>query len=550
MPTLSVIVSIRLGNSLSDAGHAGLLPVALLWALTLVVPGALSPVISTLQSVLNSQATFLTQRKVMEAACRIEDLKLIESPEIHDDLEVLSRDAPYRALNLLVTLVEIFRSSLTLISLSVVLATLAWWLPLAFLLPLIPVTVAVTRSQMEIYKSLVGKGMSARLIKYFLSVLLDVKLAKEIRTFNLSGFFMDKHRQAFSEMESELNQTRKKQLWRPQPWNLLYLMSALGVMYWFVGYLSSGKISFGALLGIIQSVSFFAMACQGMVYSFANVSLCLSFFARLKKLESIAVKNQPALTHNNLFPLQEIVFENVCFSWPNGTRALNNISFTLRAGEHLAIIGENGAGKTTLIKLLCRLYQPDSGKITCNGIDIARIDSASWSRQLSAVFQDFGHYNLSTLENVTFSSQPDRAAFLAACRKAQFTSGAELADSLLGKEYGGADLSGGQWQRLALARALYASGELIILDEPTSAMDPRVEIEILNQFADMVQGKTAVIVTHRLGAVKNASKLLVLKKGEIAETGTPAELEQARGEYYELLNLQRAQYAKEKAAQD
>ncbi|WMY72473.1 ABC transporter ATP-binding protein [Buttiauxella selenatireducens] len=546
LPTLGVIASIELGNIISSNDHTGLLMIAMLWALTFVIPGILAPITSTMQSVLNSQATFLTQRKIMEAASRIDNLSLIESPDIHDTLEVLSREAAHRPLNLLVNLVDIFRGTLTLLSLSLVLASVTWWLPLAFLVPLIPVTFAVAYSQIDIFKAMLGKGTSARLIKYYLSVLLDVKLAKEIRLFNLSAFFLEKHQQAFNELESELNQVRGRQLMRPQPWNLLYLGSALGVMFWFIDYLSTGKISFGGLLGTIQSISFFGLSCQWMVYSFASLGVCFGFFSRLRELESVAANYSISHCDEDIFPINEIVFEDVCFAYQNGHYVLRNINMRIQAGDHLAIVGENGAGKSTLIKLLCRLYLPTSGRITCNGVDIADIDIHTWRNQLSAIFQDFGHYTLTIRENVTFTANPsadDDIAFIEACRKAKFNlDEGTKADSLLGKEYAGTELSGGQWQRLALARALYASGDLIILDEPTSAMDPRIEAEIFNKFAELVQGKTSVMVTHRLGVVKHANSVIVLKKGEIVERGTPAELELACGEYYELLRLQREQY--------
>ncbi|NPE56294.1 ABC transporter ATP-binding protein [Dickeya dadantii] len=544
LPTMSVMASIRLGNIISSPDHSGLMTVAVFWALTFVFPGVLAPIISTLQSILNQHATYLTQRTIMEAACRIEDLKIIEKPDIHDNLEVLSREAAHRPLNLLVNLVDIFRGILTLLSLSLVLASVVWWFPLAFLLPLIPITFTVALSQIDIFRALLGKGTAARLIRYYLAVLLDVKLAKEVRIFRSASFFFTKHTQAFEELENELNQVRRKQLLRPQPWNLLYLASILGVMYWFVEYLQAGRISVGGLLGTIQSISFFGLSCQWMVYSFANIGVCFSFFARLRELESVAQENSYPLSE--IPPLNEIKFENVSFSYENGHNVLSNINLTIHAGDHLSIVGENGAGKSTLIKLLCRLYHPTSGRITWNGIDVASIDIRTWHRCLSAIFQDFGHYNMTVQENVTFRnnmSTVEQQRFLQTCEQAQFP--LEIphdATSFLGKEYSGTELSGGQWQRLALARALFSDGELIILDEPTSATDPRVETELFARFSELVRGRTSVMVTHRLSAVKNSTRIIVLKQGEIVESGTPAELEIKRGEYYALLNLQRSQY--------
>ncbi|HFE7523766.1 TPA: ABC transporter ATP-binding protein [Salmonella enterica subsp. enterica serovar Newport] len=545
-PTLSVITSIRIGNEISTANHDNLFILGSIWALTFVLPGVLAPVASTLQSILNQRATYLTQRKIMEAACRINDLKIIESPEIHDNLEVLSREAAHRPLNLLVNIVDIFRGVLTLASLSLVLASVVWWLPLAFLLPLIPVTYSVAKSQMDIFRALLGKGKSARLIKYYLSVLLDTRLAKEIRLFRSASFFMQKHRDSFAELESELNVVRKKQLLRPQPWNIIYLISSLGVMYWFMEYISTGKISVGGLLGTIQSISYFGLSCQWMVYSFANVGVCFSFFYRLQQLELVSFKNENYTT-SDVESIKEIRFENVSFSYNNMDLVLKDINLVIQKGEHLAIVGENGAGKSTLIKLLCKLYTPSSGRITCNGIDISMIDNNIWWEHISTIFQDFGHYNLTVMENVTFSDCTDlsiKSRFTKSCRRANFSINDVChANTFLGKEYEGTDLSGGQWQRLALARALFSDGELVILDEPTSAMDPRVESQLFLQFSELVKGKTSLMVTHRLGAVKHSSRIIVLKDGELIEDGTPAELEEKQGEYYSLLTLQRNQYA-------
>ncbi|QDX29357.1 ABC transporter ATP-binding protein [Dickeya poaceiphila] len=544
LPTMSVMASIKLGNIVTSSDHSELLVVAIFWVLTFVFPGILAPITSTLQSILNQHATYLTQRTVMEAACRIDDLKIIERPDIHDNLEVLSREAAHRPLNLLVNLVDIFRGLLTLSSLSLVLASVVWWLPFAFLLPLIPVTFTVALSQIDIFRALLGKGKSARLIRYYLSVLLDVKLAKEIRTFRSATFFFTKHAQAFEELENELNQVRHKQLLRPQPWNILYLICALGVMYWFVEYIQAGRISVGGLLGTIQSISFFGLSCQWMVYSFANVGVCFSFFARLRDLENVVQKSNYSYTE--IAALDEIRFENVSFSYQDGHPILRNINLTIKVGDHLSIVGENGAGKSTLVKLLCRLYQPTSGRITWNGIDVSSIDIATWHRRLSAIFQDFGHYNMTVKDNVTFKTNMnafEHQRFLIACQQAQFPlEPPHDEDCFIGKEYAGTELSGGQWQRLALARALFSDGELIILDEPTSAMDPRIETELFSRFSELVQGRTSVMVTHRLSAVKNSTRIVVLKEGEIIESGTPAELEAKRGEYYALLNLQRSQY--------
>ncbi|WP_249168542.1 ABC transporter ATP-binding protein [Erwinia sp. E602] len=199
------------------------------------------------------------------------------------------------------------------------------------------------------------------------------------------------------------------------------------------------------------------------------------------------------------------------------------------------------------MKLLCRLYVPDQGRLTIGGIDINEINIREWHSTISVIFQKLGHYKL-TIEEDFFigdlSSDVTSKKVSIACQKAKFNlpEGVSI-DSQIGKEFDGTDLSGGEWQRLALARAFYADRPLVILDEPTSAMDPRVESELFSQFASIMAGKTAVMVTHRLGSVRNVDRVVVMKAGRIVEEGPPQVLETMNGEYAELLALQKNQYA-------
>lgn len=547
-PTFNVMISMHLVDIIAAKEYGSLTLVTVLWGVTLVAPGVLNPLVNTLQSILNTKSTWLTQQKIMLAACKINDLKHLESADIHNDLDTLSKEASHRPLNLLVGLVELFRDALRITGLSLVLVSVAWWLPLAFLLPLIPLSIVVADANMDMFDALLKKSKQARRIKYFVAVLLDVRLIKEIRLFNLAPFFIHKHTRAFNQLESELNQIRKKQLLRPQPWNLLYIACVSAALFYFVRALAAGAISAGGLLGTIQAISILSLTCQWAVYTFAGVSTSMGFFERLSALEQMGDREEKTFPVTELPDIIEIRFEDVSFHYHDGRPALKNINLTLRSGDRLALVGENGAGKSTLIKLLCRLYRPTAGRITCNGINADDIDIQLWRQKIGAIFQDFGHYSLTLRENITFSERPgqeDEQNFTRACRRASLRMGdAVTPDMLLGKEYDGTELSGGEWQRLALARALYAERELIIFDEPTSAMDPRVEAELFGKFSLLAEGKTAVMVTHRLGVVQYASRVAVLKNGEIVEQGSPYALERARGEYYALLTLQRDQYAK------
>ncbi|WP_249168442.1 hypothetical protein [Erwinia sp. E602] len=231
------MASIHLGNLVSNGSHSKLLIACLIWEFTFTPPKIIATIISTTQSILNQKSTQLTQHKIMLALSRIQDLKIIESNEIHEKLEVLSKEASHRPLNLLVNLVDIIRGTSTLLSMSLVLASVAWCLPLALLFPAIPVTVSVAQSQLDIFKVLLGKGMTSRLISYYFSTAIDVRHSKEIKLFNLSDLFINKHRESYDLISKDLNNVRKGQTIRPQKWNLLYFMSAMGVMLWFSEYI-------------------------------------------------------------------------------------------------------------------------------------------------------------------------------------------------------------------------------------------------------------------------------------------------------------------------
>ena len=353
---------------------------------------------------------------------------------------------------------------------------------------------------------------------------------------------MSKHKENFLELENDLNRIRKKQIIRPQGWNLLYFVTASFVMYWFSNYLATGEVSNGELLGVIQAITYFALTCQWGVYSLANLSVCFEFFRRLFAIENMPFNNKGNIT--DIPKDRTIKFENVSFSYQENNCVIENISFEIKDGEHIALIGENGAGKSTIIKLLCRLYYPDTGRITVGGVDINEIDVDVWRKNISAIFQDFGHYNLTVEENIylgDIENIGDKKALDKTCENAGFKlPNGVTYTTFLGKEYSGAELSGGQWQRLAIARALYSSkSRIVILDEPTSALDPRIEASFFKHFSQCTKNKTSIMVTHRMGSVKNSDKIIVLKKGKIVEQGTPDELLELNGEYCELLNIQK-----------
>lgn len=281
----------------------------------------------------------------------------------------------------------------------------------------------------------------------------------------------------------------------------------------------------------------------------------LGFERGVEKYEGSTVQLEPVRDPKDL-PKKELRFENVSFSYPGSERkVLNDFELSIAAGQSTAIVGLNGAGKTTLVKLLGRLYEPDSGCICTDGIDIRHFPIDDWHRQIGIIFQDFNCYELSAADNIGFGSIPnigDREAIRKAARNAGILEAIERLpkgfDTPLSRQYeGGADLSGGQWQRIAIARTLFAlEGEasILVLDEPTAALDVRAEATFFDNFVELTRGVTTILISHRFSSVRRAERIVVLQGGRVVEQGTHEELLAAEGLYAKLFQLQAERFAR------
>ncbi len=546
LPTIGVVLSIDIINKISDGFFDDLYIMVSFWMLSLILPGIITPFVTTIQTMMNQRASYAIQVRIMTLTANITDLKIMEQPEVHNTFDVLSKEASYKPLSFLISLIDCLKGSITLISLSIVLASLSWWLPFALLLPIIPVTLSLTKAQIDVFETMLGKGLTSRLIIYYLSVMLNIHLIKEIKMYGLSAFFMGKHEKEFKNLEKELNHVRKKQLYIPQLWNAVYLAVSILSMYWIVSNIIKGEISLGGMVGIIQSISLFCASCQWLVFSFSNLGVSQLFFYRLKEIENLASNQEHKYVLSAMPEDRTIKFENVSFSYNDTDKTLSNINLTLYPNDNIAIVGENGSGKSTLIKLLCRLYKPTEGVITMGGVDISTIDINVWYKEFSVLFQDFGKYNLSISENVTIGNSEqsnNKARFIKACEDAGFELNCyPSANHMLGREFYGNDLSGGQWQRLSLARSFFSGGSVIIFDEPTSAIDPKAEAYLFDTFYELSKGQTSIMITHRLGGLKHVNRIIVLASGELVEDGSPEELLKKEGYYSYLYNTQKKQY--------
>lgn len=385
---------------------------------------------------------------------------------------------------------------------------------------------------------------------YLQKISTDFQYAKEIRMFHLGERFQNR----MDEVEQLLYRSRERRRKKRMPSGILIYSSEtiLDVaIYLYFGFkvLVTGSITLGQF-------SFYANALRQLKDSVNDILYVVTeFYVNIDYLDGLFgflqwKKELPALKGTKLsVPEAQIRFENVSFRYPFSRRdALKNVNITVRSGETLLVVGENGAGKSTFIKLLCGLYKPTAGKIYLNETDISYLDQTQYRELISAVFQDFSLFAMSIAENVCAMKEKNEAKLRQALAHVNLTDAVNMTlkkeDTSLYRIFDedGVEFSGGEMQRLAIARAVYKDAPILILDEPASALDPRAEYEIYNSFRKMAQGKTAVYISHRLSGTRFSDKIAVFDGGEITEYGTHESLMEEKGLYAELYSLQAGLY--------
>jgi ATP-binding cassette subfamily B protein len=375
------------------------------------------------------------------------------------------------------------------------------------------------------------------------SALCDSPRMKETRTLGASGFFASRLERAMGEW-SEASLRHEGAAIRTEA---LLKAASFASYALFIAY-ATHSVASGRLAPGLYGATFFALSnifkwfdelLERMGDSMSNAALAADCFRFLDEQEA-GGSGAPSLPG-------AVALESASFAYPGtGRPAIDGVSLSISPGETVAVVGENGAGKSTLVKLLAGLLVPDRGRALVGGVDSRTFAEGRGRAGVSAAFQDAARYPLSLLDNVCVSDatrEPDRARAADALSRAGFGEGRRPLDSVLSREFGGADLSGGEWQRVALARCLYRTGELVILDEPTSAVDPLEETRLYRRFAEIARGRAAVLVTHRLGAARVADRIIVLRAGRIIEEGTHDALMASGGEYATMFSAQAARYS-------
>ena len=376
---------------------------------------------------------------------------------------------------------------------------------------------------------------------YAYRLAVDPAPAKELRLFGLADWVINRFTQRRTRLHAlQYEATRLRE--KPVLWSLLLVVGANVVVFWsLAAAAANGSLSLGEAVVFAQSaVGASMIAFGGLNWALDGASAPVAAVLRLEQamapVGALSSGTRPAAG----MPAREIRFRDLTFAYPGGQIVLDHLDLTIPAGSSLAIVGQNGAGKTTLAKLLCRLYDPQSGAIEVDGVDLRELSLESWRNRVAAVFQDFTRFELALRDNVAPAGAPDEVV-RAALESAGAANLANL-DTVLARGYaGGTDLSGGQWQRVALARALCAVGlgaGVVLLDEPTAQLDVRGEAEIFDRILSATRRCTTILISHRFSTVRHADRICVLEHGRVIELGTHDELMAKRGRYRTMFDLQ------------
>lgn len=482
------------------------------------------------------------------------DLINFEHPEYLDCLTRASREAPWRPNSILNNLIAMFRGLLSLLLMAWLLTTLHWSLALLLLAVNIPGIWLRIHYAGILYNFQRQQTPEARKSAYFNWLLTGERPSRELRLFGLGNYFIDLFKKSFlKQKEEEITIIRKR--------TLIELISTSGkAIAILITLLFISRQTIDGHLSLGEMAMFLLAFRQGMIYikeimgSLAGLYEDNLFIGDTFEFLNLEEKIKAAIPVVIPLPLKKnIVVNNLCFTYPgNTTGTISNVSFEIKKGEIIALVGPNGAGKSTLVKLLCRLYDPDSGSVKYDGSDIRNMDPELYRKLFSVVFQDFMLYNISARENIRMGNISEENAnekIRMAARETNIHDTISTLpngyDTLIGNLFDESrELSWGEWQKIALSRALFREAPVLILDEPSSALDADTEYDIFSRFRDIVRGRTALLISHRFTNVSLADRIIVLNKGAIAETGTHEELLKRGGIYFTMYTKQSSRFAR------
>jgi ATP-binding cassette subfamily B protein len=510
---------------------------------------AIAGVVSELQAHAISErvhALLLTKSTALELA-------YYEKHEYHDTFHRVQQDAPQRVLHLVSSLNQVIRTVATLLGILGLLLFFDWTVILLLFAFTVPALFIRAHHGQEQQRRLERITPMERQASYFRSLLTRIEPAKEIRLFDLSELFIRR----FQGLRAMIGQERVALARRKALLDTIAQFLPEVAIFGCLGLLAyrgmQGSVSFGGVVVYFWALQWGRSLLNESLGGLLSIYEDNLFLASLHEFLNLEVGvSEPAKPLPVPRPLRlGITVENVSFRYAGkADNALDQVNLVIRPGEKVALVGENGSGKTTLVKLLCRLYDPTVGEIRLDHASLRSFETAALRREISVVFQDYMCYELTAAENIALGST-DKAVDAMQVRAAAARSGAHDAIERLPSGYatqlgrrfeGGVELSIGEWQKIALARAFTRDSQILILDEPTSALDAEAEYEVFQRFFDLAEGRTAILISHRLSTVRMAERIYVLERGRIVESGSHDELMSRGARYARLFNIQAQPY--------
>ena len=542
-------VVVRISRGTGDLGRIWKL-VALEFAIA-VAGDVLGRLNTLFDSLLGDRFTNRVSVRLIRHATAL-DLASFEDPVFYDKLERARRQTTAR-LGLLAGILNLGQDGLSLASLSAGLIVFSPWLMVLLVAAVVPAFLGETHFTTLAYSVLYRWTPQRRELDYLRLLGASNQSAKEVKIFGLGGHLAQRYDEVSERIFEENKKLAKKRAFLGSLLNLVATGGYYGAYVVVLVRTLAGGITIGTFVFLTGAFSRSRGYIEKILSSLNDISeqaLFLKDLFDFFEMEPLIRSRPGALPAPR--PIRAgFEFRNVAFAYPGAEQpVLKNVSFSLHPGEKIALIGENGAGKTTLVKLLARLYDPTEGAILLDGVDLREYDVEDFRKEIGVIFQDYMRYEMLASENIGFGKieelrergRVERAAkrSLAESVILRLPNGY---DQMLGRRFeGGVDLSGGEWQKFALARAYMRDAQLLILDEPTATLDARAEYEVFQRFAELTRARMAVLISHRFSTVRMADRILVLEHGEIREQGTHSQLLALGGQYAELFELQAAGY--------
>ena len=485
-------------------------------------------------------------------------LEYYENPAYQNTLHRAQEDATFRPIIIVNSMATILQNTISLFGVAWLLLVFKWPIFVLLISAVIPEMVVRFVFSSKEYLNERSYTEKERHALYYHWLLVGREHAKEIRLFDLGHIIIERFRRIRTELRNIRLSLDKKNAFYSSIAHICTTLFVFAAYFWVTREALLGIITIGSFVMFYQAFQKGQMFLQGLFNGVARLYENNLFLSNLYEFLDI----EDTLNSSPKYKKQQIPenttrncrleIRNVCFQYPSTSKhILNNLSMTIKPGEVAALVGENGSGKTTLVKLICRLYDVSSGSISINGVDIRSLDPKDLRSKIGVIFQDYPHYNLSVRDNIYFgdiNKPPDSLHIKQSAEQAGATNIIKALpseyDTILGRMFeDGIELSEGQWQKIALARAFFRDSHMIILDEPTSSIDPKSEYELFQRFKEILNGRTSLLISHRMSTVRMADKIFVMNEGYIVESGTHEQLMSADGIYADLFKTQAKSYS-------